>query len=772
MTKNNRLGRWLSNGGIRTGRYSRVIQRAGREAERFREMTDAELTRAAESLLGDPRRERDRLVDFVALGREAAERAVGLRPFDVQLTGALWMMAGTVVEMDTGEGKTLAGALAASGFALRGRSVHVVSVNDYLARRDAEWMGPLYELLGVSVGWIGAESTPDERREAYSRRVVYGSVSEFGFDVLRDNLCTDPDELVTGDVDVALVDEADSVLVDEARVPLILAGSVETGTALERVTEVVSRLRPGRHYRVDEAGRDVHLTRAGERAVEKAYGGIDLYDADQNGAVLTEVNLALHARALLRRDVDYIVRDGRVELVDASRGRVAKLQRWPDGLQAAVEAKEAVAATDSGEVLDTVSVQGLIQRYPMLCGMTGTAMPAEEQFRRFYNLSVVPLPPNRPCVRDDEPDRFYQTAEDRDEAVVAHIVERHETGQPILIGTLDVAESQRLADRLTEAGVGCVVLNAKNDADEAKVIASAGRLGAVTVSTQIAGRGTDIRLGGPDGTEHDEVVALGGLHVVGTGHHSSKRVDDQLRGRAGRQGDPGSSVFFASLEDDLITRHVPGLSGPGDLDGRITSPRVAVRAAHAQRIAEGLNLDQHSLTWQYHRLLEHQRTLVVEERDRLLHTDAAVDRFREAAPDGFEELSAQVSETELARAARLVWLHQIDRHWVDHLAVLADLRETIHLRVLGRQRPVDEFHREAIRAFQPLISRAEAAAVETMESVTVRDDRIDVAAAGVARPSATWTYLVTDNPFGTALERDMRGMRSRFGGGNADDADD
>ena len=500
--------------------------------------------------------ESDDIPQFLAIAREAAERATGLRPFDVQLLGALRMLAGDVVEMATGEGKTLAGAIAAAGYALGGRHVHVVTINDYLARRDAEWMGPLMEAMGLTVGWITAESTAEERRAAYECNVTYASVNEIGFDVLRDQLVTDVDDLVSPNPDVALIDEADSVLVDEALVPLVLAGTTHRETPRVEIIKLVGELAAGTDYDTDADSRNVHLTEAGAHKVEAPLGGIDLYSEEHVGTTLTEVNVALHAHVLLQRDVHYIVRDDAVQLINASRGRIAQLQRWPDGLQAAVEAKEGIETTETGEVLDTITVQALINRYPTVCGMTGTALAAGEQLRQFYKLGVSPIPPNTPNIREDETDRVYITAAAKNDAIVAHIVEVHETGQPVLVGTRDVAESEELHERLLRRGVPAVVLNAKNDAEEAAVIAEAGKLGSVTVSTQMAGRGTDIRLGGSDEADHDRVAELGGLHVVGTGRHHTERLDNQLRGRAGRQGDPGSSVFFSSWEDDVVAANL------------------------------------------------------------------------------------------------------------------------------------------------------------------------------------------------------------------------
>ena len=374
--------------------------------------------------------------------------------------------------------------------------------------------------------------------------------------MLRDQLVTDVDDLVSPNPDVALIDEADSVLVDEALVPLVLAGTSHRETPKLEIIRLVGELVAGEDYDTDSDSRNVHLTEVGAQKVEAKLGGIDLYSEEHVGTTLTEVNVALHAHALLHRDVHYIVRDDAVHLINASRGRIAQLQRWPDGLQAAVEAKEGIETTETGEVLDTITVQALISRYPTVCGMTGTALAAGEQLRQFYKLGVSPIPPNAPNIREDEDDRVYITAAAKNDGIVEHIAEVHKTRQPVLVGTRDVAESEELHERLVKAGVPAVVLNAKNDDEEAQVIAEAGKLGSVTVSTQMAGRGTDIRLGGSDEADHDEVAELGGLHVVGTGRHHTERLDNQLRGRAGRQGDPGSSVFFSSWEDDVVLSHL------------------------------------------------------------------------------------------------------------------------------------------------------------------------------------------------------------------------
>ncbi len=618
-------------------KYRRLLPAIAAQEDDLREAPDADLAGLAKDAKD--------LAGFCAVGREAARRVLGERAFDVQVLGTLVMLSGHVAEMATGEGKTLSGALAAAGHAVGGRSVHVMSVNDYLAQRDAEWMRPVYDLLGVTVGWIGQASTPAERRQAYQAQVTYLPVSEAGFDVLRDRLVTDEADIIVPDPDVVLIDEADSVLIDEAMVPLVLAGTADAAEADTAMAGVVRMLRPGLHYEVDDEGRNVSLTDAGGRLAERALGGIDLYDSANLGT-LTGLNVALHAEALLRRDVDYIVRDGKVRLISASRGREARLQRWPDGLQAAVEAKEGLTATESGEVLDSITVEALVHRYPLVCGMTGTAVTVGEELRQFYSLEVAVIQPNRPCVREDEPDRLYATAKQKESAIVAEVAAAHEAGRPVLIGTLDIEESERLAGLLEAASLPYVVLNAKNDAAEAAIVAEAGCYGTITVSTQMAGRGTDIRLGGHDESDKERVAGLGGLYVIGTGRHASVRVDDQLRGRAGRQGDPGGSVFFVSMEDELVTSYAPDAPRAREVadDGQV-SDAAAVRAvAHAQRAAEAANLDIHRNTWRYSKLVDDQRAIALSHRARILTSDAAIVALAGRCPDRYDELAETLDE--------------------------------------------------------------------------------------------------------------------------------
>nr|WP_214633145.1 accessory Sec system translocase SecA2 [Spelaeibacter cavernicola] len=745
------LTRWVNRLVDRPGRtdlhrYDKVVAKAATLEDEFRALSDDDLTATAIRLRDNAPSKfgADDLARVCALGREAARRALDQRAFDVQLLGAAGLLSGHMIEMDTGEGKTLTGAIAAAGFALQGRRVHVVSVNDYLARRDAEWMQKVYELLGVTVGWVDQHSDRQQRKDAYACDVTYASVNEVGFDVLRDRLRTDPDDIVLPEPDVVLVDEADSVLIDEATVPLVLAGSVEEDVTDHAVVDIVRRLELDKHYEVDPEARNVSLTDAGVDELER-WLGVDLYSGADSD-LLNQVNLALQAKALLRRDVDYVVRGDKVELVSAARGRIARLQRWPDGLQAAVEAKEGLASSPTGRILDSIVVQALIVRYSTVCGMSGTAVRVADQLAEFYKVETGRIPTNVPCIREDEIERLYSTVPQRDTALIEFVRTVHDTWRPVLVGTQSVAESELLADRLKDAGVPAVVLNAKNDADEATLIARAGERGRVTVSTQIAGRGTDIRLGNGTDGDQERVAELGGLCVVASGRYHTGRLDDQLRGRAGRQGDPGSSVLFTSLGDDLVAQNLPAVKkpAPADAEGRVLDRRGQEIVEHAQRIAEGVHLEMHRNAWRYHKLLDVQRNIVLEHRDTVLHGNAGLERLREQAPD----LHTDVEEDVVEAAARQIVLFHLDECWSEYLAYMADVREGIHLRALGRQTPIDEFHRIAVDEFSGLLTDTYQRSAETFESATITSDGVDLGSLGLQRPTSTWTYLVTDHLHG------------------------
>lgn len=755
-----RFRRYLQRPGtVNIAPYQAILAAIDDRESALHDLDDDGLAKAFDEIRGGEEPDR---VEICALAREAARRGLDQRPFDVQIVGALAMLDRRVIEMATGEGKTLAAAIAVAGFAAQGQQVHVLTVNDYLAHRDAEWMRPVYELLGLSVASITQSSTPEERREAYTADVTYVTVAEAGFDYLRDRLVTDVNDIVQTDFAVAIVDEADSLLIDEARVPLVLAGAViDAEDDSAPVAELVRRLRPGLDYQIAEDGRNVQLTTRGLESVEKSLGDINLYDQDNLGQ-LTAVNLALHAEVLLRRDVDYIVRDGKVRLVNEFRGRVAELQRWPDGLQAAVEAKEALESTAEGEVLSTITVQSLVKLYPLVCGMTGTAVVAGEELREFYDLEVAVIPPNTPCVRTDQPDQVYATVTDKEEALIAEVAQAHEAGRPVLIGTLDVAESERLAERLRERDLDCAVLNAKNDAEEAAIIAEAGTFGTITVSTQIAGRGTDIRLGGSDMHDRDRVADLGGLYIIGNGRNESRRVDDQLRGRSGRQGDPGESVFFVSVEDELIRRYGEDALPPPQLpdeDGQLRDPALQKAIEHAQKVSEGANLEIHRNTWRYNYLIEEQRKVLHAQRDEVLRTSVAAERLDAACPERYDELLDTIGEDAIVHAARQIALYHLDRAWSDHLAHLTEIREGVHLRALGRLDPLDEFHRASIPAFEELQAEVNEQIKQSFNEVEITADGPAMGDAGLMRPTSTWTYVVHENPFGSEMERAFGSLR-------------
>lgn len=730
------------------------------DSSRYSGLSDAELRDAASDVVTEQSISEDGhhfggQVDdapaLLAILREAASRTLNMEPFDVQMQGTYRLLHGDVVEMATGEGKTLAGAMAAVGFALQGKRVHVITVNSYLAGRDNDWMGPMFDFFGLTHGAIHEDLTADQRRDIYSRDVIFGAINELGFDVLRDQLITRRADQVRTPADVAVIDEADSVMVDEALVPLVLAGSEPGPAPAGRITDLVKRMEEDKHFHVSEDHRNVFLTDEGAAFVEKQLGVESLYEDE--GELLVQVNVALHAEHLLIRDVHYIVRDGKVALIDGSRGRVAELQRWPDGLQAAVEAKEGLDVTDGGRILDQITIQALVGMYPEVCGMTGTALAAGDQLRQFYNLQVSVIEPNVPNIRFDEADRVYVSAAERNDAVVKHIVEVQKTGQPQLVGTQDVAESEELAEALLSAGVECSVLNAKNHEAEAAVVAEAGRPGRVTVSTQMAGRGTDIKLGGTDEAEHDEVVETGGLHVVGVGRFRSQRLDNQLRGRAGRQGDPGSSLFFVSLEDDVVAVGGAGeeLQAQPEEDGLLPQKKVQQFVDHCQRVTEGQMLDIHATTWKYNKMIKDQRDIVNDRRDTLLDTSAAWDDLSYHNVDRAAELKKQgISEEVLEQAAREIMLFHLDNEWSEHLAYLDDVRESIHLRAIARESPIDEFHRMSIAAFGELAERAVNKARETFDEVEITSEGAQLGEMGLHKPSATWTYMVNDNPLSSS----------------------
>lgn len=658
------------------------------------------------------------LPDVFALCAVIAERVLGLKMFDVQLEGALALAAGKIAEMQTGEGKTLAAVPAVVWYAKEGQGVHVMTVNDYLARRDAQWMGGIYEFLGLSVGCVQQSMGIEDRRRAYACDITYATANEIGFDHLRDGLALHPREQVHRPFAAAVIDEADSILIDEARIPLVIAGGEANQEPLAyQVDRVTRHFRKFRHFTLDEYARNIALTDAGIRAVETSFGCGNLF-TEENLALLTAVQDSLHAHELLRRDVDYLVKDGAIESVDEFKGRIAENRRWPAGLHTAIEAKEGLALKAQGRILGSIMLQNLISLYPKVCGMTGTAATQADEFRLVYGLEVEVIPTNRPMIRVDLPDRLYATKRDKEQAVIAEIQRLHSSGRPVLVGTRSVEESERLSARLklpgSGGGIPHQVLNARHEEQEAGMIARAGELGAVTVSTNMAGRGTDIQLA-------HGVAELGGLHVIGTNRHESRRIDNQLRGRAGRQGDSGSSEFFVSLQDDLLLKY--GAENP-DMEPDIES---------VQRIAEGQNLEIRRFLHKYESAIEGQRQ--------------KIQQRRQAVLTGETPCSSELE--------RLVSLRTIDDLWADYLATITDLREGVQWLSWGGRDPLHEYLTSVHSLFTQLEEELDP------EIAT----RLETAEAGGLDPSqrgATWTYLTTDQPFGTASERIMRGLVRKY----------
>jgi preprotein translocase subunit SecA len=732
--------------------YRQVLDEVDRQGESLKRETDERLREIVASLREQAQKGtplNNLLVDLFAVAREAAERVLGMRPFDVQVMAGVALHRGKLVEMQTGEGKTLVAVLPACLNALSGKGTHILTFNDYLARRDAAWMGPLYHFLGLSVGAVQEEMKIDARRAAYRADITYATAKEAGFDFLRMYLCRDRGELVQKPFDYAIVDEADSILIDEARVPLVIAGErpiLEASPYL--IAEVVKGLKQGDDWETDENKRNVFLTERGIDRIEEALKCGDLH-GEENYQLLTDINQALHAHVLLRRDVDYIVRRDRIELVDEFTGRVVDDRRWPDGLQEALEAKEGLAIQPGGRILGSIALHHFLKQYPKLSGMTATALPAAEEFEDFYGLKVVPIPPNRPCHRKDLPDLIFTDKLAKYQALVDEIDRVHRTGRPILIGTCSVEESEMLAGQLQDAGIVCQVLNAKNDEAEAEIIARAGAARAVTISTNMAGRGTDIKLGGAREEGRGEVVSLGGLYLIGTNRHESRRIDDQLRGRAGRQGDPGTSRFFVSLEDDLMVRFgidrlIPAKFRPAPQAEPIEHPVIRREIERLQRIVEGQNYEIRKTLRRYSSIVEEQRQKLQDWRMAILVGEAKPDLCAARVPERYHLLCERFGTETVERAERAITLHQIDQCWADHLAFTQHVREGIHLVGIGGLDPLREFQKQIAEAFWKLRQTIEDRIAEAFVSIKITNHGIDIDEAGLRGPSSTWTYLIND----------------------------
>ncbi len=741
------------------------------------------------------------LIEAFAVCREASRRTIGLRHFDVQLVGGIVLHQGKISEMKTGEGKTLVASLALYLNALAGKGVHLVTVNDYLARRDAGWMGPIFHALGMTVGVnVGSAATfvydpefvdethPDARlqhlrpvskHEAYQTDITYATNSELAFDYLRDNMARDLSQCAQRELNYAIVDEVDSILIDEARTPHIISGQSEEST--EKYYEYArwaARLTEEEDYEVDLKHKSASLTEQGIAKMERWTGIRNIYDLE-NVIEAHQINQALKAKALFLRDRDYLVKDGEVVIVDEFTGRTMPGRRWSDGLHQAVEAKEGVKVQQEQKTIATITVQNYFRQYDKLAGMTGTAITEAEEFHKIYGLDVVVIPTHRPMVRSDHPDVIYKTEKSKFEAVIDEIVDMNKAGRPVLVGTVSVEKSERLARMLERRGVKHNVLNAKQHEREAAVVAEAGQRGAVTIATNMAGRGTDIVLG-------EGVKDLGGLHIIGTERHESRRIDNQLRGRAGRQGDPGSSKFFISLEDDLMKIFGPAADRIGRLMTSlevepIEHPWVARSIASAQKKVEGMHFDARKHVVEYDDVMNKQRQIVYEERRKVLEgadargnilgyvkdivtrgveqhctsrhfenwdlegllkylsaylpiapgseipeaalhsgTAGLIDHLEGAATEAYDRKVEEIGADIMPVVERDVMLRTIDWQWMEYLTQMEHFREGIGLRAYGQRDPLVEYKNEAFDMFNELRERIEASIVAAIFRVQVQ----------------------------------------------------
>jgi len=705
----------------------------------------------------------DLLPEAFAVVREASKRVLGQRHYDVQLIGGMVLHDGRIAEMKTGEGKTLVATLPTYLNALTGLGVHVVTVNDYLATRDANWMGQVYNFLGLSVGLIVHGLTHEQRRTSYNADITYGTNNEFGFDYLRDNMSVNPAAVVQRELNYAIVDEVDSILIDEARTPLIISGEADKPTELYyRVAKVVPRLKPEEDYHVNEKDRVVTLTENGVSRVETMLGVDNLYD-DLHNEVAHHVNQALKAHTLFKRDRDYVVKDGQVIIVDEFTGRLMFGRRYSEGLHQAIEAKENVKIERESQTLATITFQNFFRMFKKLGGMTGTAKTEEQEFINIYRLDVVEVPTNLPMVRQDLPDVIYRTEEGKFNAVVADIAEKNAKSQPVLVGTISIEKSEKLSDMLKKKGVPHQVLNAKFHELEAQIVAKAGEPGMVTIATNMAGRGTDIVLG-------EGVKELGGLHIIGTERHESRRIDNQLRGRSGRQGDPGSSQFYISLDDDLMRLfggdNIAGLMDKLGMDDSVpVESRIVSRSIEtAQKRVEGRNFDIRKHVLNYDDVMNKQREIIYSQRrsvltgenlkeqvmemiekviadtiarysgnspypeewdmvsfldyvDNVILPDheftpeqignLAKEEVEELLIDGIHELyesrEAQYGSELMRQIERAVVLQVVDTRWKEHLDAMDSLREGIGLRAYGQRDPLLEYKNEAFDMFQGMV---------------------------------------------------------------------
>lgn len=698
----------------------------------------------------------DIIIEAFALAMLAVKRVLRISPYDEQLIAGIAMHKGRLIEMQTGEGKTLAAVFPAFLNALAGLGCHILTFNDYLARRDAKWMGPVYEMLGLTVGSVQETMEKGEKQRAYACDITYVTAKVAGFDFLMDSLCYKKSELMLRPFNFAIIDEADSILIDEARIPLVIATGGEQGeNTLCLTMEALRKLEHEVDYGKDEVKGNVFLTKTGLIRVEAMLGCENLY-AEENFNLLSEVQNILHVIALLTKDIDYIVRDGKIEMVDEFTGRVAQNRRWPDGIQAALEAKECLSIQSNGRIMNQITLQSFILLYKKVAGMTGTAKDSAYEISEFYDMEVLVIPTHIPCKRVDYPDVIFTHKEAKYKALSAEIKRVNSTGQPILIGTCSVAESEYLAEELNKVGVEYKVLNAKNDELEAHIIKQAGILYAVTVATNMAGRGADIKLGGVDGVNRDKIVALGGLYVIGTNRHESMRIDKQLKGRTGRQGDIGMSRFFISLEDDLIKRYgidkliSPALR-PKNQEEPLLSPKIASKVAQVQRIIQGQDSDLRRALWKYAFFIENQRLQVHQRRMQIVCGSLPFNILGQQNPVLFTKLINFFDEETVNELEKQVALYNIDEVWADYLAHVAYLQEGVKLGILKGKDPLREFQMETASIFANLQQEIEKRILQDFATLDLSEQGLISLQQRIKPPSSTWTYLVNDNSLMDAL---------------------
>ncbi len=750
-----------------------IVERINSLEKDFENLRDDQLPQKTLELkekIKDERSLEEILPEAFALVREASKRTLKQRHFDVQLIGGIALHQGKIAEMKTGEGKTLAATLPAYLNALLEKGVHIITVNDYLAKRDTVWMGQIYYALGLSVGCITHEEAflydptyqpnererdkerdevggfkivesflrPVSRKEAYLADITYGTNNEFGFDYLRDNMAYNPAQRVQRELNYAIIDEVDSILIDEARTPLIIsAPDTESSQMYQEFARIVPRLDPEKDYEIHEKEKAVTLTEAGIEKIEKILGIDNIYE-EKGARYLHHLEQALRAEVLFKKDRDYVVRNGEVIIVDEFTGRLMPGRRWSGGLHQAIEAKEGLRVKPESLTLASISFQNYFRMYKKLAGMTGTAATSAEEFDKVYGLEVVVIPTNKPMIRSDLSDVIYKTEKEKYKAIVEKIKECYQKGQPILVGTRSIEKNEYLGKLLEVEGVPHQILNAKNHEREGEIIAQAGRLKSVTIATNMAGRGVDIILGGnpPDQKEAEEVKKLGGLFVLGTERHEARRIDDQLRGRAGRQGDPGASQFFLSLEDDLlrifggerIKSIMERLNIP---EGQPIESRLVTQAVEtAQRRIEGYNFDIRKHLLEYDDVMNIHRETFYKKRREIL--EASKDQLREKIREIFQQENISLKELEKKEKeigerfweiVKFVALKIMDNLWIGHLEEMEYLRDRVRLRAYGQMDPLIEYKNEGYKLFKELLRMIDSSIAQTILNLSVQKEK-------------------------------------------------